>query len=92
MDSRCDIKISFSIYGMNFKQEWNINYSPRDCKVGMDRRIEEWFQNCYDEAHEEFEYRMMESRREETERQKERQEREMLNYLKAKYEPPNIDI
>ena len=48
-DHRCVIKIEFSIHAKTYKQDWNINYF--DDGDGIDRRIVEWFAECWNEAH-----------------------------------------
>lgn len=86
-DARATVKIEFSIYGEEYKQEWWINWFPED---GMcDRRIIEWFEACYSKAQEKYDDAMYESQCAEQERQNEASERAQLVKLKAKYETPN---
>ncbi len=87
-DARASVKIEFSIYGEEFKQEWWINWFPED---GMcDRRITEWFEACYSKAREKYDDELYESQRAERDRIEEATERAQLEKLKAKYETPNV--
>lgn len=49
-DSKASVKISFSIYGKDFKQEWWINWQDSDGR-GMDERVAQWFEECYHKAY-----------------------------------------
>lgn len=82
MDSRAQIDIKFRIYGKSYETSFNINYTPEDDDIDIDRRVREWFQNSYFDAN--FAYREMlaESRR----KDEELRERKLLEDLKAKYE------
>jgi hypothetical protein len=50
-DSKAFVQISFSIFGKSYSHEWWINYTPEDAFCGMDARISQWFQACYEEAY-----------------------------------------
>lgn len=47
-DHKADIKIRFIIHNKTYKQDFWINYFPNEC--GIDRRISEWFKECWDDA------------------------------------------
>ena len=85
MDSRCNLKIEFSIYGEDFKWESSINYTPDD-DSGVDSRVADWFKECYRKARYKYEEEMYEAQRAERERKTEAEEREQLARLKEKYE------
>lgn len=85
-DSRATVKIEFSIYGKNYKNEWWINWSSEDC--GCDERIATWFENCRSEAYDDLQERNYEADREERERRVEATERAELARLEAKYGLP----
>lgn len=80
-NSRCHVKIAFSIYGEDFKHEMSINYSP-ECDGGCDSRISDLFVEWERRARSKFIDREHEAKL----RREERDERELLRYLKGKYE------
>lgn len=85
-DHRCHLKIEFSIYGMKFEWDTSINYAPNEGD-GIDDRIVDWFNECYAEARAAWDHEsMLEDERRAAEKL-ERDERQQLARLKAKYEP-----
>lgn len=48
MDSRFHLKAEFRIYGQKFEADMSLNWSGEDGRI--DRRITEWFEDCYDQA------------------------------------------
>lgn len=86
-DSRAEIKIGFSIYGEDFKADWSINYYPEDGGCGLDRRVREWFETCFQQAREKYDDAMYESEKNRRKREAEEIERREFVRLKEKYEP-----
>jgi len=54
MDSKATIKISFDIYGEHYEADMHLNYYPYN---GIDRRIIDWFDRCYEQAFAKYKYR-----------------------------------
>ena len=88
-DSRAEVKIEFSIYGRKFKQLWSINWSP-DFHTGyaIDDRVGQWFTDCYNEAHSEYMFDVMQDQRRLEAEAAERKERADYERLKVKYGTP----
>jgi hypothetical protein len=87
-DSRADVKLAFSIYGMDFKHEMSINWTPEDCNgYEVDRRLLEIFDGWYQKARARWDEEVFESQREQRAKEEEERERSELARLKAKYEP-----
>ena len=80
---RCTIKIEFSIHGKTYKQDWNINYS--DNGDGVDRRIVEWFADCWVNARARWQDSIDEYFEEEHNKEMEEIERTELLRLLEKY-------
>jgi len=83
-DHRCTIKIEFSIYGRTYKQKWNINYF--DDGDGIDRRIVDWFAECWNDAHARWQASVDEYFKEQRECETRDAELKELIRLKEKYE------
>lgn len=86
MDSRATIIISFDIYDKKFKTEFDINYSPSSGNCGIDYRIEDWFDRCYQEAFAEYQASLNKLRAKQDQADREKRERAQLARLKEKYE------
>lgn len=84
-NSRANIKIHFSIYGMEFEHEFSINYCPNEC-CGMDSRVVSFFSNSYQKAWDEYCEREHERNKDERERRIEECERSEYERLKQKFE------
>ena len=82
-DHSCHIKIEFSIHNKTYKQEWYINYF--DNGDGIDRRIVEWFAECWHDAHSRWQESVDEYFKEEREHEIEETERTELLRLLEKY-------
>lgn len=72
------IKIEVYLHGKVYSRAWWTNYWPSNS--GIDRRIVEWVSECWDDAKARYD---AEARRRE---ELERDERQELARLKAKYE------
>lgn len=90
-DHRASVKIEFSMHDHEDKVDFWINYSPDDdcCPYKVDRRVLEWLTKAYEKAmdnwfDQQYDAEMM--RKAEIEKQ----EREELARLKAKYEPESL--
>jgi len=84
-DHRAEIKLFFYIHGKTYKRhfEW-INYCPNS--DGVDRRIKEWFKECWEDAYRRYQDKMDKVYQEQHKKEIERQERALLKQLKEKYE------
>jgi hypothetical protein len=82
-DSRAQIDITFHIYGRDFSTSMNINYYPEEEYGDVDKRVTDWFANCYADARFGFDT-MVAKRQAEDE---ERFDRAQLARLQAKYGP-----
>lgn len=84
-DHRANIKLEFTIHGKTYKTElaW-INYT--DNGEGVDRRIVDWFSECWRDAYCRYEDQIAAYHEEQNKAQNERLERQELVRLKAKYE------
>lgn len=80
-DSRAQVDISFDIYGKHFETSMNINYFPDEEYGDVDKRVAEWFSDCYAEAR--FGYDTMAAKRAADEQ--EEWDRAELARLLAKY-------
>ena len=85
-DSRFHLKVEFSIYGKDFTWDASLNYSP-DYDSDCDRRIAEWFGQCYREAKADYDSAIYESQKAERAEALEAKERAKLAELQAKYGP-----
>ena len=83
-DSRFHLKVEFEIYGEKFP--WDASLNWHDDGDGIDQRIFEFFRDAHDKAYAKFQKEIYESAMHEYMKQKEKEEREMLAKLKAKYE------
>lgn len=83
MDSRFELKAEFSVYGKTFKWDTNLNWTAEPGEV--DRRIVEWFQECYEEAEMENSIRLAARDGNLAEAKKIEQEITELKRLKEKY-------
>lgn len=81
-DHRFEIDVKFSIYDQDFDWDASLNWAPDDY-TGVDKRIIDWFANCYAQARSDYDTYAEMRRAEDSERR----EREQLARLKAKYEP-----
>lgn len=86
-DHRFGLKIEFSIYGMNFEWEPDLNWHAHD--GGCDPRIIDWFDACYNEARAAWDHQNAIEDQAKEARRIEQSERAELTRLKAKYEWPN---
>jgi hypothetical protein len=84
-DHRFHLKIEFSIYGMNF--EWNPDLNWNNHTGGVDDRIIEWFADCYAQARTAWDHQNMVEDVIRERAKVEHRERTELARLKAKYEP-----
>lgn len=84
-DHRFQLKIQFSIYGMNFEWEPDLNWNNHT--GGVDDRIIDWFTDCYAKARAEFETENDREQKRRAAATLEESERAELVRLKAKYEP-----
>lgn len=83
-DHRANIKVEFTIHDKTYRQEWGwINYSADE--DGIDRRIVEWFDECWQDAYGRYSTAMYEADIENRERRKREAELEELARLTAKY-------
>ena len=82
-DSRFHLKVTFEVYGKEFKWEPSLNWSaePGEC----DERIAQWFADCYDTAYAEFQTKQFEADTERRQKEEEAAEREQLARLRKKY-------
>lgn len=80
-DHRFEIDVKFSIYGEDFEWDASLNWAP-DYYTGVDKRITDWFANCYAKARSGYNSYQDMRAAEDTERR----EREQLARLKEKYE------
>lgn len=85
-DSRFHLKVQFEIYGQKYEWEPSLNYFNRG--DGMDDRIFDFFVKSYEDAYSKFQYANQKAEIEARAAAKEREERELLARLKAKYEDP----
>jgi len=81
VDSKALVKIEFKIFGRKFEMEMWINWFP-DKDYGVDKRVVEWFADCYNEAKKIYDAQCRRLRKED----EERIEKQELARLKAKYE------
>ncbi len=83
-DSRCHIKVEFSVYGKDYKWDASINYSPG---VGgeVDERISGWFESRYADAYRDWSADMRRDAAKRIAEETERREREELRRLALKY-------
>lgn len=82
-DSRFHLKVTFEVYGKEFKWEPSLNWSaaPGEC----DERIAGWFADCYNTAYAEFQTAQREADAERRKKADEAAERAQLARLRAKY-------
>ncbi len=83
-DHSCLIKIEFSIHDKIYKQEWRINYY--DNGDGIDRRIVEWFAECWFDALNRWQEEVDKYLAKDRERETREAELKELDRLKEKYE------
>lgn len=83
-DSRATLKVAFSIYGKDFKQEWWINWQDSDGR-GMDSRVADWFEDCYTKAYAHYQRDITEYFAKQRAKETEDAERAELARLRAKY-------
>lgn len=83
-DHRASIKITMDAHGKTYKQEWWINWSPDS--TGCDPRVMEWFEECWRDAYRRFDAAQTLANAKENQEKQEKNERETLARLKAKYE------
>lgn len=83
-DSRASVKIELSIYGEKFETDMWINWFPED-SGGMDRRVSEWFSECYEKAYYKYRTRIEAQDRERNKAQIEASEKAQLKALQDKY-------
>lgn len=84
-DHRADIKISFHIHNKTYDQEWWINYWPDDL-TGVDRRIAEWFSDCWHDAYKRYQDLVYKAGEKERKAQEEAADQREYQRLKTKYE------
>jgi hypothetical protein len=84
-DLRANIKVEFEMFGKTFKQDFWINYFPDD-DTGVDRRITEWFSDCWDKFKKKYDEINFEARMKEVENQK----YEEYKRLKVKFESKEV--
>lgn len=83
-DHRANIKVEFTIHDKTYKNEWGwINYT--DNGDGVDRRVVEWFSDCWNDAYSRYSDAMYEADRENRERLERDAELKELARLKTKY-------
>lgn len=82
-DHRASIEIKFSIHGNLYTKEWWINYSPNH--DGIDQRIVEWFDECWQEAYSKWQVGVDEYLAEQRRKETEEEELKELARLKEKY-------
>ena len=82
-DHRASIKLEMDAHGLHFKKTMSINWSPDE--DGCDRRIIEWFSECWQKARAKYDREMWDADRERRERDVETSERAELARLTAKY-------
>jgi hypothetical protein len=82
-DSRFHLKVTFEVYGREFKWAPSLNWSaaPGEC----DERISRWFADSYGTAYAEFQTKQFEADTERRQRAEEAAEREQLARLRKKY-------
>lgn len=83
MDCRFRLTAKFEIYGKTFDWQTSLNWTAQPGQI--DRRITEWFQQCYEEAYAEYleaEEQFQAERKAAAERESELAE---LARLRAKY-------
>lgn len=82
-DSRFHLKVTFEVYGKEFKWKPSLNWSsgPDEC----DERISKWFADRYREAYAEFQEAHYETDLERRKEAGEEAEREQLARLRNKY-------
>jgi hypothetical protein len=85
-DHRASIKLEMDAHGLHFTKEMWINWSS-DGDDGCDRRITEWFGECWSRALAKYDQEVYEAERERRQRETESKERADLARLLAKYEP-----
>lgn len=83
-DHRANIKVEFAVHGKTYKSEWNINYWPED-DSGIDRRISEWFLECWEDAYSRYQKSVVDSEHEQNKSRIEAEERAQLAKLLDKY-------
>jgi hypothetical protein len=84
-DHRVGIKIEFDAHGKEYKTEMDINYWPDDYS-GVDHRVAEWFQQCWEDALGRYNKLIYDSKKEQREREEKEHELKELKRLKEKYE------
>lgn len=83
-DHRADIRLKFEIHDKIYKTEMWINYTPNE--NGIDRRIVEWFEDCWTDAYRRYQDKMDEQMEESRKEELEKKEKLELKRLKEKYE------
>lgn len=82
-DSRFHLKVTFEVYGQEFKWEASLNWSAGlgEC----DERIAQWFADSYDTAYTKFQTAHFMAEAERRQQTEEAAEREQLARLRKKY-------
>ena len=83
-DHRASIKLEMDAHGKNYKTEMWINWSPDN--DGCDRRVIEWFADCWADAYARYNEAIWEADKERREKEQEEADRAIFNRLKAKFE------
>lgn len=83
-DHRASIQITMEAHGKEYKTDMWINWSPDD--DGCDRRVTEWFRDCWADAYARYDDEVWEAQRESRERKQREDDLAKLAELKAKYE------
>lgn len=84
-DFRANIKIEMHLINKKYKTDMSINYW--DDGDGNDKRVKEWFKECYQDAQRRYQKRMNEINAEEDKAREEKAERSMYEKLRKKFGP-----
>jgi hypothetical protein len=83
-DSRCTVKIEFSVYGKTYKWDASINYSQGPGGE-VDERISGWFEERYADAYHDWSADLRKEAADRMAHETERREREEFQRLRLKY-------